>query len=90
MADREFRNRVQRLRADMVQRTAGALTAAGAECVRMLLELAKPTVPYAARLGAIKAMLEFGGKLRESADLEERLAALAERLEEQHKPARRR
>jgi hypothetical protein len=74
----------------MVQRTVGTLTAAGSESVRTLLELVKPAAPYAVRLGAARAMLELGNKLREAVDLEERLAALEERLEEQHKPARRR
>jgi hypothetical protein len=38
----------------------------------------------------VKAVLEFGNQLRESADLEERLAALEERLEDHQGPARRR
>ncbi len=76
LENQEFGRRVQALRADMVQRTAGALTAAGGESVRTLLELLKPPVPYPVRLGAARAMLELGNKLREAVDLEERLAAL--------------
>jgi hypothetical protein len=76
----EFRRRLQELRANMVEQTAGALTAAGAESVRTLLELAQPAAPYAVRLAAAKAILEMGGKLREAVDLKERLAAQKERI----------
>jgi len=82
LADPEFRRRLQALRADMVQRTAGALTAAATEAVRTLLELQKATSPPGVRLGAARAVLEIGVKLREAAELEERLAALEERLAE--------
>jgi len=76
LADAEFRRRLQEVRADMVQRTAGALTAASMESVRTLLELQKPPAPAAVRLGAARAVLELGVKLRETAELEQRLAAL--------------
>jgi hypothetical protein len=75
-----FRQRLQRVRSDMVQRTAGALTAAAQEAVRTLLALQKDTAPAAVRLGAARAVLEIGVKLRESAELEERLAALEMQL----------
>jgi hypothetical protein len=80
LAEPEFRRRLQALRADMVQRTAGALTAAATEAVRTLLELQKATSPAAVRLGAARAVLEIGVKLREAAELEERLAELERRL----------
>ena len=80
MADKEFTRQLQALRADMVQRTAGALTAAATEAVRTLLELMKAPSPHASRLGAAKAVLEIGMKVRETAELEERLSALEERL----------
>ncbi len=63
----------------MVQRTAGALTAAATEAVRTLMELMKPAVPHASRLGAARSVLEIGVKLRELAEPEERLTALEER-----------
>ena len=68
------------MRADMLQRTAGALTAASTESVRTLLELQKPSAPPAVRLGAARSILEIGIKLREAADLEERLSALEQQL----------
>jgi hypothetical protein len=80
LAEPEFRRRLQALRADIVQRTAGTLTAAANEAVQALLELLKAAAPPAARLGAAKAVLELGMKVREAAELEQRLAALEERL----------
>jgi DNA-binding MurR/RpiR family transcriptional regulator len=80
LRDPGFRQRLQRVRADFVQRTAGTMTAAATEAVRTLLELQKAPSPPAVRLGAARAVLEIGMKVREAADLEERLAALEERL----------
>jgi hypothetical protein len=80
LAEPEFQRRLQRLRADMVQRTAGTLTAAASEAVRTLLDLQKPAAPPPVRLGAARAVLEIGMKVREVAELEERLAALEERM----------
>jgi hypothetical protein len=76
----EFCKRLQQMRADMVQRTAGALTAAGAEAVRALLGLLKEATPAAVRLGAARAVLELGVKMREIVELEERVQALEEQL----------
>jgi hypothetical protein len=42
--------------------------------------LQKDTVPPATRLGAARAVLELGMKVRETAELEQRLAALEEQL----------
>jgi hypothetical protein len=82
LEDGDFRRRLQGLRADMVQRTAGALTAAASEAVRTLLELLRAPAQAHVRLGAARSVLELGVKLREAAELEERLAALEERLAE--------
>ena len=78
LADPAFQGRLRALRADMLQRTTGALTAAGQEFVRALFELLKDSSPTV-RLGAIRCGLEYGVKLRENADLEERIAALEQR-----------
>jgi hypothetical protein len=80
LADPAFRRRLQQQRGDLVQRTSGALTAAGPEALRTLLELQTPAHPAAVRLGAARAVLELGLKVRQAADLEARLAALEERL----------
>jgi hypothetical protein len=80
LAEVDFRRRLQALRSDMVSRTAGTLTAAATEAVRTLLELLKSSASDAVRLGAARSVLEMGMKVREAADLEERLAALEQQL----------
>jgi hypothetical protein len=81
LADPGFKRRLQGVRADFVQRTAGTMTAAGTEAVRTLLELLKPAAPPPVRLGAAKAVLEIGLKVREVAEFEERMTALEQRLD---------
>jgi hypothetical protein len=88
LADPGFCRRLQAVRADLVQRTAAALTAAATEAVRTLLELLKAPAPAAVRLGAARAVLEFGVKLREAGEMDERLRALEERLDEPSAAAR--
>jgi hypothetical protein len=88
LADPEFCQQLQEVRAEMVQRTAGMLTAAAGEAVKTLLELQKGTVPHASRLGAARSVLEIGIKMRESADLEARLAAVEAQLASTNPSAR--
>jgi hypothetical protein len=88
LAEPSFRQRLQALRGDMVSRTAGTLTAAATEAVRTLLELLKSSTSDAVRLGAARAVLEIGMKVREVANLEERLAAL-EKASAEHTKDRR-
>jgi hypothetical protein len=73
-----FQARVQEARGEMVKRSAGMLTAAAGESVRTLLALQKESAPPAVRLGAARAVLELGIKVRELADLETRIATLEE------------
>ena len=80
LADAEFSQRLKQLRADMVGRAAGMLTAAAIEAVKTLLALQSAEQPAAARLGAARSVLELGMKLREAHDLEDRVAALEEQL----------
>jgi hypothetical protein len=81
MEEPEFHRRLNALRSDMVQRTAGALTAAGSEAVRTMLELMKRAKTESVQLGAARSVLEIGMKAREFAELEERLAALEQQAE---------
>lgn len=74
-----FRARVREARAEMVKRAAGMLTAAAGESVRTLLALQKDSVTPAVRLGAARAVLELGIKVREMVELEDRIAVLEER-----------
>ncbi len=83
LADAAFRQRLQTLRGDMVSRTSGTLTAAAGEAVRTLLELLKNPTSSSVRLGAARAVLEMGMKLRDVAELEQRLAELEERFDDQ-------
>ena len=76
LADPGFKAQLQKLQADMVHRSMGTLVAMYGEAARGLLELIKSTAPPAVRLGAIRTVLEFGMRLREQTDLEERLTAL--------------
>ena len=76
LEDPTFRAKVQEARGEMVKRSAGLLTAAAGEAVRTLLALQKDSTPPAVRLGAARAVLELGIKVRELADLESRIAAL--------------
>jgi hypothetical protein len=76
LEDAAFRTRIRDLRADMVHRASGLLTAAAAEAVRTLLALQKDGVPPATRLGAARAVIELGIKVRELSELEERVAQL--------------
>jgi hypothetical protein len=76
MKSADFQHRLRDLRSDMLGRTTAALTAAATEAVRTLLDLQKSGVQAAVRLGAARAILEIGLKLRENVDLETRIAAL--------------
>ena len=80
LKDPAFLQRLQALKAEMVQRAAAMLTAAAMESVKTLLELQKSTNTGAVRLGAARSVLEMGVKLREVADLERRIVALEEQL----------
>jgi hypothetical protein len=75
LADPGFRCRVTELRAGMVERALGRTAdgmASAARTLRRLLRSDSDSV----RLGAARALLELGVKLRETVDLEQRLAAL--------------
>jgi len=80
LADPDFCRQLQAFRSEIVQRTADGLTAAGLEFVKTLIALVGTGTPPATRLGAAKAGLELGMKIRENANMEQRLAALEERL----------
>jgi hypothetical protein len=71
-----FQQRLTEFKADMVKRAAGMLTAAFMESVKTLLALQESKVPPSTRLGAARSVLELGTRLRESAELHERLETL--------------
>jgi hypothetical protein len=75
-----FQAMLNTARQEMIQRTANMLTAASLESVKTLLRLQGDGVPHAVQLGAAKAIVELGAKLRESAELFARVAALEQQL----------
>jgi hypothetical protein len=75
-ADPAFRRRVGELRAEMVQRALGRMADGMAEAADVLRQLLAAGTPATVRLGACRALLELGVKLRESVELEARLGAL--------------
>lgn len=82
LSDPRFRRRVAEARADMLACAVGALAEASTEAaatLRRLLEADSETV----RLGACRAILELGVRLRESEQLEQRIATLEAAQERQ-------
>ena len=74
-----FRQRVQEARAGLVERALGKLardSTKAADTLRKLLDAGSDSI----KLGAARALLELGNKLRESVALEERLALLEQAL----------
>ena len=78
--DPEFSRGVTEARAELVTRAVAMLAEAGTEAVRTLRALLADGTPPAVRLGAARAVLELGTKLRESEELEQRLATLEGQL----------
>jgi hypothetical protein len=77
----DFCQQLRQFRTDMVQRTAGLLTGAGMGSVKTLVDLQQDvTVPAPVRRRSARDILELGVKLRECADLEQRVAELEARL----------
>jgi hypothetical protein len=76
-ADPDFRSRVSALRGELVGQALGKLADGMSDAAAKLRELLAAQ-SEAVRLGACRALLELGVKLRESVELETRLAALEE------------
>ncbi|VTS04910.1 hypothetical protein [Tuwongella immobilis] len=80
MQDLAFRSRLHAIRQEIVERTTGMLTAAASEAVKTLVDLLKEPIAPASRLGAARTILEMGVKLRELADLGERVRSMEEQM----------
>jgi hypothetical protein len=74
-ADAAFRLRVSNLRTEMVQRSLGRMADGMSDAAAKLRELLTAE-SESVRLGAARALLELGVKLRESVELEARLLAV--------------
>jgi hypothetical protein len=71
----DFKEKVAGARAELVSRTVGQLADAGSAAAQKLTDLLNAKSEYV-RLGAARAILELGSKLRETEELEQRIAAL--------------
>jgi hypothetical protein len=81
LAEPAFRAQVTEVRAELVRRVAGMLTAAGLGAIKTLATLQESAVSESVRLGAARAIIELGCKVREAVELAERLAAVEARVE---------
>ncbi len=81
LADPAFRAQVNEMRAEVVRRTTGMLTAAGMAATKTLTTLQESATSESVRLGAGRAVIELGCKMRDNVDVMERLAAVEDRLE---------
>jgi len=72
-----FRQQVDQLRTELQQRTSGMLVGAGMASVKTLVDLQQDgAAGPAVRRGAARDLLTLSLRFRESAELEQRLAAL--------------
>jgi len=76
LADPAFQARLQELRSNLVYRSVGMVSAGALEAIRTLLALQAAPTPANIRLGAARSILDISIRLRESAELEQRVAAL--------------
>jgi hypothetical protein len=72
----EFRQRIDGLRADMTKQALGRLVDSMTSAADTLGYLSRKAKSENVRLNAARAVLEMGVKMRETVELEERLAAL--------------
>ena len=75
LADPAFKQKVAEARANMVERTMAAMTASSVAATQTLYQLLDAESENV-RLGAARTIVELATKLRESYDLEARIAAL--------------
>ena len=76
LEDPGFQRELAKLQSEMVQRTTAMITASTLESAKTLLSLQGPSIPPAVRLGAARVVVDFGVKMRQLVELEERLAAM--------------
>jgi len=76
LQDPAFRQRLETARQEMVERASAMLAEMGTQAAATLRALLEPTVPPTVRLGAARAALELGARLRENEELARRLTEL--------------
>ena len=82
LRDPSFHQRIEALRADMVQRAAALLLAATLLASKTLIKLQNATTHPSVRRRAARDIIEMSQKLRQAAVVEKRLAALMHLREE--------
>lgn len=75
LSDPDFAERLTQMRSAMVRRAMDLLTTAAAQAVQTLVDLQDEKAPPTVRLGAARAVLELGSKLRTEGELAARLEA---------------
>ena len=83
--DPRFLAHVRQLQADMVSQALGRTVDGMSEAAQELRRLMKEASKDAVKLGAAKALIELGVRLRENLELEARIAALEQAREEEGK-----
>lgn len=78
----QFSERIQQLRAELTSRALGRLTDNMVSAADTLGYLCRKGKSETVRLGAARAILELGTKLRETVELEERIFLLEERQDQ--------
>jgi len=74
----DFIKEVEGAKADLIATAVGRLSDSAAAAVGTLRELLADTSPPNVRLGAARAILELGTKLRETEELARRISAIEE------------
>src|SRR5262245_59922366 len=80
LEDPTFKQRIATTRHDMIQRATGMMLATSVEACKTLLNLLGSSHPATVRLGAGRATLELGIRMREEVDLAERVAVLERQM----------
>ena len=91
LATPEFRAQLQAAETEMVQRTAGMLTAGALEASKTAIRLVQGAASEHVQLGAARLILQQGHQARRDRSIADRLSALEEngrRLEERLDPPR--
>ena len=81
LAEPAFRARLDEIRRETLVRTSGLLSGAALGAVKTLVDLQQDvSVPAAVRRGAARDVLEMNVKYRDTVEIEQRVAALEDRL----------
>ena len=81
LADAAFGAQVNEVRAEMVRRSTDMFTAASLSAINTLMTLQDSATSESVRLGAARAVVELGCKLREKTETTARIAAMEGKFE---------